>query len=158
MSKFAFVADQDQATSPKLTRAYAAGRAASVAAAAISTNPHASPTPEWKAWRNGHNTYTSGGANTPRDGPAQLPAFANPAVTMANVGTDTTGATWGATPAAPGLPFRIDWGDGLFSDNPAATTTQITHKYAASGDYKTRLLFAGKVWDEETLTVTITTP
>jgi len=156
MSKFAFVADQYQATSPKLTRAYAAGRAASVAAAAISTNPHASPTPEWAAWRNGHNTYTSGGANTlPRDGPAQRPAFADPAVTMANVGADATGATWGATPAAPGLPFRVDWGDGLFSDNPAASVVQLQHKYAASGAYNTRLLFMYKVWDLETITVTI---
>jgi hypothetical protein len=154
--KFGYVANQQQATSPKVVRAYHAGRAASVAAAAITTNPHVSGTPEWVAWRNGHNTYTSGGANTPRDGPAQLPAFANPAVTMANVTADTTGATWGATPAAPGLPFRIDWGDGKFSDNPAATTTQIQHVYAASGSYKTRLLFADKVWDEETLTVTVT--
>jgi hypothetical protein len=157
MSKFAFVGDQQQATSPKVQRAYVAGRAASVAAENISTNPHTSGTPEWSAWRNGHISYASGGTNTlPRDRAAQLPAFANPAVTMANVDTDATGATWGATPAAPGLPFRIDWGDGLWSDNPAESTTQITHKYAASGSYKTRLLFMDKVWDEETVTVTIT--
>jgi len=156
VSKFGYVANPDQATSPEIAKAYAAGRAASVAAAAISTNPHASGTPEWQAWRNGHVTYASGGTNTFADGPAEPAKFVNPAVTMANVTADTTGATWGATPAAPGLPVRIDWGDGSFSDNPAATTTQITHVYAASGSYKTRVLFFDKVWDEETLTVTVT--
>jgi hypothetical protein len=153
---FAFVGNQDQATSPKVARAYAAGRAASVAAAAITTNPHVSGTPEWQAWRNGHISYASGGTNTVADGPAQPAKFVNPAVTIANVAADTTGATKGATPAAPGLPFRIDWGDGSFSDNPAGTTTQIQHKYAASGTYKTRLLYMGLVWDQEDVVVTIT--
>lgn len=157
MSKYAYVADNQQAISPKVARAYADGRKASVAAQALTVNPHASGTPEWKAWRNGHVTWVTGGpANQPRDRAAEKAAFANPVVTMALVTADTTGATWGATPAAPGLPIRIDWGDGSFDDNPAAGVAQITHKYAASGSYKTRVLFFDKVWDEETLTVTVT--
>lgn len=155
MSKFAFVGDQQQATSLKVQRAFDAGRAASVAAANISTNPHVSNTPEWVAWRNGHVTYASNGANTLPDGPAEPAKFANPAVTIANVDTDTTGATKKATPAAPGLPFRIDWGDGTWDDNPAASTTAINHTYAEGGVYATRLLFAGAQWDAEDVTVTI---
>lgn len=155
MSKFGFVAGQLAATSLKVARAYAAGRAASVASANISTNPHTSGTPEWVAWRNGHATYASGEANTLRDGPAESSVFANPAVTIATDTTDTSGATKKATPAAPGLPFRIDWGDGTWSDNPAASTTAITHTYAEGGVYPTRLLFADAQWDAEAVTVTI---
>jgi hypothetical protein len=76
-------------------------------------------------------------------------------VTIVTDSADTSGATVKATPAAPGLPFRIDWGDGTWSDNPAASTTAITHTYAEGGVYATRLLFAGAQWDAEAVTVTI---
>ena len=156
MAKFGICGNYDQATGQKASRAYAAGRKASVAGALITTNPHLpSGSTSWVAWRNGWVTYQAGQANTYRDGPSNPAVFASPTVTMANVTADTTGATWGATPSGLGLPVRVDWGDGDYTDNPANSTAQLTHKYAASGVYATRLVFGPTAWNPQSVTVTI---
>jgi hypothetical protein len=155
MAKFGFTAAQELGTTPEVARAYAEGRAASHAAAAISTNPHIANTPEWVAWRNGHVTYAAAGANTVYDNCAQPAKYDNPTAAIANVAADITGATKSATPSAPGLPVRINWGDGFYNENPAASVAAINHKYAASGTYKFNLNIIGRVFDAKDVVVTI---
>lgn len=156
MSKFGHVGVYHPATTHDVARAYAAGRAASYAAAAITTNPHADGTPEYEAFRCGHVSYASAGANTEADACAQPAKFNTPALTITKVVADTTNATYQAAPSAPGLPITIDWGDGLLNDNPAASTTAIQHKYAASGTYSIRAIYLEKVRNTYSQAVTIT--
>ena len=156
MSKLGFVGRNMLATDQQVSMAFCAGRAASYAAAAITTNPHTAGTPEYEAFRCGHISYASAGANTEADACAQPAKFNTPTLTIAIVAGDTTGATYQATPSGPGLPITIDWGDGLLSENPAASTTAIQHKYAQSGTYSIRALYMDKVRNTYSQAVTIT--
>lgn len=158
MSKFGFTGQEYAATDPQVARAYCAGRAASYASTAISANPHTSNTPEWQAWRCGHVSYASAGANTVADSCANPAKFANPAVTAVEDSADISGETWKFTPASPGLPFYIEFGDGTGAQNPAASTAALLHTYPASGDYLTRLHYMSQVWDAETITVAFVDP
>lgn len=156
MSKYGFDGLHMASNDAQVSRAYCAGRTASYAAAAIGTNPHVTNTPEWQAWRSGHVSYAAGGTNTVQDTCDRPAKFVNPAVTAAVDALEISGARWKFTPAAPGLPFAIEFGDGSGYQNPPGITTPILHTYAESGSYVTRLHYMGRIWDSETITVTIT--
>jgi hypothetical protein len=156
MSKFGHVGVYHPATDSQVARAYCAGRTASYAAQAITTNPHPAGTPEYEAFRGGHVSYAAAGANTEYDGCDRPAKFNTPTLTIAIVAGDTTGATYQATPSAPGLPVTIGWGDGLFSNVPAGVVTAIQHKYEVSGTYQIRNYFLDKIRSTYSQAVTIT--
>lgn len=155
---------EERTRDPILCDAYCDGRKASVAGvvigAAVSAggNPHTANTQEWLAWRRGHILYDAAGGNTVGDSCAESAKFNTPATTNANYATDTTGATHSFTPAAPGLPFEIQFGDGHSAENPPASTSAILHTYAASGTYTVRLVLMGKVWATYSIVITIVEP
>lgn len=159
-----YAGTEERTRDPQLCDAYCAGRKASVAGVAIGAaasaggNPHTANSPEWLAWRRGHVLYAAAGGNTVGDSCAESAKFNTPATTNADYATDTTGATHSFTPAAPGLPITIDFGDGASYQNPPASTTAILHTYAASGTYTVRLILMGKVWATYDIEITIVEP
>lgn len=159
-----YAGSEGRTRDPSSCKAYCEGRKASVAGIAIGAaasaggNPHLANTVEWESWRRGHVLYASAGGNTVSDNCAEPAKFNTPATTNADYATDTTGATHSFTPAAPGLPFTIDFGDGAITQNPSASVAAILHTYAASGTYVVRLILMGKVWATYSVLIDIIEP
>lgn len=158
MSKLGHIGMYHGATDPVLSRAYCEGRRASVAGSLITTCPHLSGTPEYVAWRSGWYTYAASGTIVEKDNCDLATKAIVPVITIANVGVDTTGATYSATTAEGAGPNRIDWGDGTSVERQPGDSGPIPHKYAASGTYTITSNYLGAVRYTKTQVVTITPP
>jgi ribosome modulation factor len=156
MPKFGYTGMENAGNDPLLARAYCEGRRASVAGSLITTCPHAAGTAEYTAWRSGWYTYAASGTIVEQDGCDLATKAIAPVITIANVGADTTGATYSATTAAGAGPNRIDWGDGTSTERQPGDETPLTHKYAASGTYKITSHYLGAIRDTKTQAVTVT--
>jgi hypothetical protein len=127
---------------PMLAKAYCEGRKASIAGAAIGTNPHPANSPANLAWARGHASYESTGTVTGRD------CCAEPWKLQARSFVLTVldlGVTLATTPA---MKVTIDWGDGTVAEDADG---DVAHTYADEGEYTVRIYFQGKMMHEEVI-------